>query len=106
MRTIPRLCAIREEQLGGDGPFLCEVEIAPDGITTRQRETETKRPWSAVKDVADVPDSVEFLFQTGGFLVVRDRAFQTPEQRATFLRTVRGFLAESSDRSRGQTAGA
>ncbi len=32
------------EQLGGDGPFLCEVEITPAGLTIRQIGIETKRP--------------------------------------------------------------
>jgi hypothetical protein len=86
------------EQLGGDGPFLCEVEITPDGITTKQSGAETKRAWSAVKEIVETPDSLEFVWHSGGLLVVRDRAFQTPELRSTYLRTARDFLASSSDR--------
>jgi hypothetical protein len=90
------------EQLGGDGPFLCEVEITPDGITTRQGGAETRRAWSALKEIIETPDSLEFRWHAGGLLVVRDRAFQTPESRSTFSQTARGFLTSSSDRRSSQ----
>jgi hypothetical protein len=39
------------EQLGGDGLFLCEIEIVADGITTIQGGAETRRSRSAVKEI-------------------------------------------------------
>ena len=84
------------EHVGGDRPFLCEVEITPDGITAKQLDTETRRAWSAVKEIVDTPDAVEFMWRTGGLLVVRDRAFETPEQRALFLQNARSLLTTSS----------
>jgi hypothetical protein len=93
-----------QELLGGDGPFLCEVEITPDGITTRQAGAETKRAWSAVKEIVETPDALEIVWHTGGLFVIRDRAFHTPELRSTYLRTARGFLASSSDRRPSQPA--
>lgn len=85
------------EQFGGDGPFLCEIEITADGITTIQGGAETRRTWSAVKVIIETPDSLEFVWHAGGLLVVRDRAFETPELRLTFLQTARKFLASNSD---------
>ena len=86
------------EQLGGDGPFSCEIEITPDGITTWQCGAETKRPWSAVKEINETSDALEFFWCTGGLLAVRNRAFQTPESCSDFLRKSKKFLAESTHR--------
>jgi hypothetical protein len=93
------------ELLGGDGPFLCEVEITPEGVTTKQGGAETKRDWSAVKEIVEAPDSLEFVWRGGGLLVVRDRAFDTPELRSTYLWTAREFLASSSDRRASRLIG-
>jgi hypothetical protein len=69
------------EQLGGDGPFLCEIEITPAGLATRQIGIETKRPWSVVEEIVDTSDGLEFRCRIGGILVVRDRAFETSEPK-------------------------
>jgi hypothetical protein len=91
------------EQLGGDGLFTCEIEITPDGITTSQCGAETKRPWSAVKEINETSDALEFFWCTGGLLAVRNRAFQTSELRSDFLRKSRQFLAESTHKHQSQT---
>jgi hypothetical protein len=85
------------EQLGGDGPFMCEVEIIPDGITCRQIGVEIKRKWSSVVEVVDTPEGVEFRHKPTGMLVVRDRAFETPQQRAEFIRLARDFIASCAE---------
>jgi hypothetical protein len=90
------------EQLGGDGPFLCEVEMTPAGLTTRQGGIETKRPWSVVEEIIDTSDGFEFRFRIGGILVVRDRAFDTAELRSIFLRRAKEFLASSAEGSPDQ----
>lgn len=84
------------EQLGGDGPFLCEVEITPAGLTTRQNDIETKRAWSVVEEIVDTPDGLEFRCRIGGMLVVRDRAFDAAEMRSAFLRRAKEFLASGA----------
>jgi hypothetical protein len=92
-----RLLRYYREQMGGDGPFICEVELSPQSVTTRQCGTETTRPWSSVADIVDTPDALEFAWRGGGLLVVRDRAFQSPQQRSEFLSAARGFLADARD---------
>jgi hypothetical protein len=82
-----------QEHLGGDGPFVCEVVITPEGVTTTQFGAETRRQWSGVKEIVDSPGAVEFVFRVGGMLVVRDRAFATPQQRLEFLTAARTYLA-------------
>ncbi len=90
------------EQLGGDGQFLCEVEITSAGITTRQNGIETKRPWSVVEQIIDTSDGLEFRCRIGGILVVRDRAFETAELRSAFLRRANEFIASSTKGSPDQ----
>ena len=85
-----------QEQLGGDGPFVCEVVITPEGVTTTQFGAETRRRWSGVKEIVDSPGAVEFVFRVGGMLVVRDRAFATPQQRLEFLTAARSYLAATA----------
>jgi hypothetical protein len=85
-----------QEHLGGDGPFVCEVVITPEGVTTTQFGAETRRQWSGVKDIVDSPGAVEFVFRVGGMLVVRDRAFTTPQQRLEFLAAARAYLAATA----------
>jgi hypothetical protein len=81
------------ERLGGDGPFLCEVELTADGVTVRQSGAVMTWPWSSSTSVNDNPADIELVFKTGGNVVVRDRAFQNQEMRSNFLRTCRESIA-------------
>jgi hypothetical protein len=73
------------EQLGGDGPFVCEVELSSAGLITRQLGAETTHPWSHVAFATVVSGGIEFIYRPMGALLVRDRAFLTPEGREQFL---------------------
>jgi hypothetical protein len=80
-----RMLRYYREQLGGDGPFVCEVELAPEGLITRQLGAETTHPWSRVASASEASGGIEFIYRPMGALLVRDRAFQTPESRQQFL---------------------
>ena len=73
------------EQLGGDGPFVCEVELSPAALVTRQLGAEITHPWSQVVSAAAVSGGIEFIYRPIGVLLVRDRAFKTLESREEFL---------------------
>jgi len=88
----PRLLRFFRERLGGDGPFLCEVEITEDAVSSRQLGTESRRAWSQVASVSEVPGGIEFVFRPMESLLVRDRAFADATARAEFLATARRFL--------------
>jgi len=87
-----RLLAVYRERLGGDGPFLCEVEIGEDGIVSRQLGTESRHPWSKVESIAEIPGGIEFVYAPLGSLIVRDRAFPDAAARAEFLAQARSYL--------------
>jgi hypothetical protein len=92
-----RLLRYYREQLGGDGPFVCEVELSPGGLTTRQLGAETTHPWSHVASATEVPGGIEVIYRPMGALLVRDRAFQTPGSREQFLALAHQFIADSGE---------
>lgn len=94
-RGNPRLLDFYRERLGGDGPFVCEVELTDAGIVGRQLGTESRRAWAQVASVAEVPGGVEFVFRPVGSLMVRDRAFPDARTRAEFLALARAHLPKA-----------
>jgi hypothetical protein len=84
--------AYYREQLGGDGPFTCEVEITPEGLVTRQFGVEATHDWRYVRSVVEVTDGIEFTYIPTGALLVRDRGFPTPEQKREFLALAKQFV--------------
>jgi hypothetical protein len=88
----PRLVRYYSEQLGGDGPFTCEVELAPAGLITRQLGVESTHAWSHVKSVAEVNGDVEVVYRPVGRTLVRQRAFASPQQREEFIAQAKALL--------------
>ena len=87
-----RLLEFYRERLGGDGPFTCEVELTSAGVVSRQLGQESLHPWPQVASVADVPGGIEFIYRPIGSLLVRDRAFPDPDNRAQFLSLARSHI--------------
>jgi hypothetical protein len=87
-----RLLQVYRERLGGDGPFLCEIEIDEAGIVSRQLGSESKHAWSKVESITEVPGGIEFVYKPMGSLIVRDRAFGAPAARKEFLEQARSYL--------------
>jgi hypothetical protein len=87
-----RMLRYYREQLGGDGPFVCEVELSPAGLITRQLGAETTHPWSHVASATEVSGGIEFIYRPTGALLVHDRAFPTPEGRGQFLALARRLI--------------
>ena len=83
------------EQLGGDGPYMCEVELSPSGLVTRQLGVETRHAWPQVKSVVEVADGIEFTYRPMGSLLVRNRAFSSPKVRQQFLELAGQYLRDS-----------
>ena len=88
-----RLKAYWKERLAGGGPFTCDVELDATGITVEQFGTKSTVAWPDVRSVADTPDSVEIATRRGSLVVVRNRAFPTPDERARFLAFARERIA-------------
>lgn len=84
-----RIKAFYRESLGGDGPFMCEVELTPAGVVSRQLGQELHHAWSHVASVDEIPGGIEFVYKPIGSLLVRDRAFSDSTVRADFLSLAR-----------------
>lgn len=82
------------EQFGGDGPYSCEVELTPAALVTAQAGTRAERAWSTVTGIQETADSVDFAFKGSGTLVVRNRAFRSPEERNAFIRLARSYAPQ------------
>lgn len=81
-RTVKYL----REQMHSDGPFPFTVEIRDDCIWTKQGTTQLTFDWGNVAEMVDAGDAVEFRMRDGGFVIVRNKGFQTSESREEFKR--------------------
>jgi hypothetical protein len=87
-----RLLQVYRERLGGDGPFLCEIEIDEAGILSRQLGSESRHAWTKVQSITEIPGGIEFVYAPMGSLIVRDRAFADASARKAFLEEARSYL--------------
>jgi YcxB-like protein len=91
-----RLAQYFREQFGGDGPFTCEVELTPAALVTVQRGARSERPWSMIQAIQVTDDSVDFITQGAGSLIVRNRAFSSREQRDAFVSLARSYAPKAA----------
>ena len=92
MRT--RLYAYIREQLGGEGPHLCSVELRPEHLWVRQGGVELLFPWTEATSVSDDPGGILIAFRQGRVLA-RSRGFTSPEQRQEFQQQARALAASA-----------
>lgn len=90
-----RLQQYFREQLGGDGPFTCEVELTPQALVTVQRGARAERPWSMIRAIQLTDNSVDFITQGAGSVIVRNRAFKSREERDAFVDLARKYAPQA-----------
>jgi hypothetical protein len=67
--------------------------VTADGITTRQFSATTTIPWSSVASVAEIPEGVEIVGAKQGLIIlVRERAFASPEAKRRFVDAIRSHV--------------
>ena len=86
-----RLQQYFREQFGGDGPFTCEVELTPAALVTMQRGARSERPWPMIRAIQVTDNSVDFITQGAGSVIVRNRAFKSREERDAFVNLARSY---------------
>jgi hypothetical protein len=91
-----RLQQYFREQFGGDGPFTCEVELTPAALVTVQRGTRSERPWPMIRAIQVTDNSVDFLTQGAGSVIVRNRAFKSREERDAFVELARKYAPQAA----------
>jgi hypothetical protein len=86
-RKLTQFC---REQFGSDGPFTCEVEIAPEGLRLKQLGADTLHEWGAITAIESTADALEFQMARG-LVVVRERAFPSAADKARFSETASAY---------------
>jgi hypothetical protein len=81
------------KQLGGDGPFLFEIEITSDALTTRQLGQAIRHDWSSIASIRETEGGLKIDLSRGRLIFVRDNGFSSVEERSTFLRKAREWAA-------------
>jgi hypothetical protein len=87
-----RLRKLHQEKLGEAGPFICEVELTPIGVWVRQMNIQTTHEWEGVEEIKETEDSVDILTRDGGGVVVRKRAFNSPDEQKQFIELAESYL--------------
>jgi hypothetical protein len=93
--TEKRLRKLAREQHDSTEPRICEVELTPAGLWSRQGKTQVIHEWGGVESIDVTDDGVE-IKSKGCSMMVRNRAFQSDADRQQFLE-----LANSYHRSAG-----
>ena len=75
-------------QYGLSGSWTFEIELRPDGAWTRSRGLEMTFLWPQARGVEDLDAGVLLRFQSG-LILVRTRAFASPDVRRAFVETAR-----------------
>ena len=78
-----------KEQMQTGGPTHFAVQLNDDCIWTKQGATQVSYDWGNLKEVVDAGDAIELQMRDGGFVVIRNKAFNDAQQRESFLRSVK-----------------
>lgn len=90
-----RLHKIVGEMMAAPGPYVCEVELRPEGLWLRQMDKQTTYEWKSLESIEETPDSVDIFSHDGGGVVVRNRAFSSAAERSRFVQLIRSNLTQA-----------
>jgi len=90
-----RMRQIADELMAAPGPYVCEVELRPEGLWLRQMDKQTIYEWKSLEAMEETADSVDIFSRDGGGVVVRNRAFSSETDRSRFIELVRSGLSDS-----------
>ena len=90
-----RMRQIADELMAAPGPYVCEVELRPEGLWLRQMDKQTIYEWKSLEAMEETADSVDIFSRDGGGVVVRNRAFSSETDRYRFIELLRSGLSES-----------
>ena len=79
-----RLLRITQEQFDKSLSHRCEIEVREDALWVHQDNIEILHEWKDREQIDDTGDAVELCFRNG-IVVVRNRAFDSAQQRAEFV---------------------
>jgi|GEM_PF-4263500 len=92
-RVVRQLRRTFRRSMQGEGPFLCEVTLGPEGVRVRQLGQEILYPWEDVVSVEDQGDGIDITTTDNGGVVVWKRAFASAADEATFMELAGSYRA-------------
>lgn len=85
------------EALGPGDCFPVVVELLPDGLDIKTTFAQIKYSWNQIGSIDATPE-VEVSTRQGQLaLVVRDRAFASPDEKARFIQLASSFIEKEKD---------
>src|SRR6266850_2561280 len=87
-----RLRRALTKEAGERTTWTCEIELRAEGAWSRNRGVEILFDWKEAIAVEDAGDGVELRFR-GGFMMARNKAFESAADGRRFLEMARGFAA-------------
>jgi hypothetical protein len=83
---------------GTSSPF--SVDLTHGGMLVRAPEIDAVIAWDEIEEIEDHEGSIDFWTRDGNMVVVQDRAFASPDERAAFLDLAHALRDEAwGDRS-------
>jgi len=87
---------LSKDIFGDASSFLCEVELRPEGVWVRQGHHQVVHEWPSIEEISETPDSVDIFTRDKSGVVIRNRAFKSPEERLRFIELTRGALRSAN----------
>ena len=91
-RVDARLRRFFRERLGDENDFLCEVELTPSALLIKEKTTQSTYEWKTVQEILVTDDSVDIFTRSGG-VIVRNRAFKSPDEQQQFVDLAQSYTA-------------
>ena len=80
-----------KERYGDQNELICQVELLPHALKTSTSGLEIAFPWEIVEEIVETSNSVD-IFSPNGFCSVRNRAFNSGEERQRFIDLAHEYL--------------
>ena len=93
-----------KEQLGGEGPIPFSCEVSEEALVIDQGQTHLRYRWDAVERIEETEAGILLRMSQGGLVMVRERAFDSPQQRVEFIRLARQYQQQAREEEAGDTA--
>jgi hypothetical protein len=71
---------------------VCEVELTPIGVWTRQGGVQIIREWENVEEIKETSDSIDIFDKDGSGVIVRKRAFHSQSEQRQFVELARQYF--------------
>ena len=91
-RFEARMRRFFREKLGDENDFACEVELLPAALMVRDKTTQTTYEWKKVREILVNDESVDIFTRSGG-VIVRNRAFKSPDEKKQFVALAQSYVA-------------